>query len=65
MTEQERILQYTLKTKIKNRDRYLLNCREAQALFKLGESDMARAVCLAYDYGMARGYRARKNEVVA
>lgn len=65
MTEQERMLRYTLRTKIKNSDRYTLRINEAQALFALGEADMAHAICLAYDYGMARGYHARKNEVVA
>ena len=61
-TEEEKIRKYALKTKIKNYDRYSLRYMEACALYELLQTNAFDAICLAFDFGMAKGYRARKRE---
>ena len=61
-TEEEKIRKYALKTKIKNYDRYCLRFDEACGFYELFQSDPFDAICLAFDFGMAKGYRARKRE---
>ena len=62
MSEQEKISRYAINTKIKRYDRYCMRLAELQALHKLSKDDACEALCLAFDFGMAKGYRAAKAE---
>lgn len=62
MSEQKKMQLYFQRTKIKNYDRYCLRLKEALALYELSKTDVYEALVLAFEFGMAKGYRARKNE---
>ena len=62
MSEQEKMLMYSQRTKIKNYDRYCLRLKEASVLRELSKTDVYEALCLAFDFGMAKGFRAAKAE---
>ena len=62
MSEQEKMPRYANKVKIRNYGRYTLKSDEITALYELSMSDIYRAICLAFDFGMAKGYRAAKRE---
>lgn len=55
----KRIRRYIERTKAdKARERfYVLFCEDMAELFALAELDTIEAICLAYDYGRAKGYR--------
>lgn len=63
MSEQERMQQYVQRAKIKNYQRYCMRFNELKALRELSESDICGALCLAFEYGAAKGYRAAKKAV--
>lgn len=62
----ERTLQdlksYCERTKIpkKTQFNYSMCCSELHALYALQRIDAYKAICLAFDYGRAKGYRAAK-----
>ena len=62
MSEQEKIRRYAHNTKIKEYDRYRYCMRldELRALYEYSKDDVCGALCLAFDFGMAKGYRAAK-----
>lgn len=62
MDEREKMQQYFQRTKIKNFDRYCMRFRELNALHEFCETNVFEALCLAFDYGMAKRYRAAKAE---
>ena len=62
MTEEERIRQYALNTKIKNYNRYSMKISEINSQYELSKRDIFHALCLTFDSGMAKGYRARRRE---
>lgn len=49
----------------KGTDRYQMNFGELTALMKFFKSAGIDAICLAFDYGMAKGYRAAGREARA
>lgn len=61
MSEIEKIQRYIENTKIKNRGMYCMRYCEAAGLHTFSRTDLFGALCLAFDYGMAKGYRAAKN----
>ena len=66
MSELERIQRYTAQTAIKNEGRYTMCLSEAMAIRLLVDSGKTmEAICLAFDFGRAKGYRAAKREVQA
>lgn len=42
---------------------YQMNISELFALAHMADEDITGAICLAFDYGRAKGYRAAKKEV--
>lgn len=42
---------------------YQMNINELFALTHMADEDVTGAICLAFDYGRAKGYRAAKKEV--
>lgn len=62
MTEIERIQSYIKKTKTTN-SRYSLCFSETRAIRDVASKDLLEAICTAFDYGRAKGYREAKAEV--
>ncbi len=62
MSEMEKIQRYIKNTKIKNRGRYCMRYCESADLYAFSRTDLFGALCLAFDYGMAKGFRAAKVE---
>lgn len=64
MNEIERIRRYIDKVKIPNTiaNRYGMPFSEVRALRDKMESDCLSAICFAFTYGRAKGYRAAKAE---
>lgn len=65
MDTRENIKRYMAKTKIsrESRSRYSMNIEEAFAFRRASEENPMDAILLAFDYGLAKGYRAAKSEV--
>lgn len=62
MSEIEKMQRYIERTKkFPKTSRYQLNWKELMLLSS--DCDTAMAICLAFDYGKAKGYRAAKAEV--
>lgn len=59
------IIAYIRRSKIRNAKRYQMNLYELMELNKLGHTSPQEALCIAYDYGRAKGYRAAKAEARA
>lgn len=56
------IQEYINRTSMKNADAYCMCVKELRALRSLGEQDPYTALCLAYAFGQAKGYRYAKKE---
>lgn len=65
MSALQKIKSYVDRTKIKNGKRYGMDTSELLAMRDTAESDLSGALCLAFEYGMAKGYRAAKKEARA
>ena len=65
MSTQEKMQKYIDNTKIRNRVRYSMPLSEAMAMRQIGKDDVFQALTLAFEYGMAKGYRAAKKEDIA
>lgn len=65
MSDIEKIEQYIDRTHMKRKELYPLRLGEIMALYEAGGSEIVRMIALAYDYGMARGYRMAKKEAKA
>lgn len=59
------IVAYIRREKIRNGNRYQMDFHELVALKKLGCTCPQEALCIAYDYGRAKGHRAAKAEARA
>lgn len=62
MSEIEKMKRYIERTKMKADNSYQLNFLELLDLAHATEETPAEIVCLAFDYGKAKGYRAAKAE---
>lgn len=62
MSEREKMQNYILRTKIRNYDRYTIRMNHYHVLLEMAEEDLCNALCFAFDYGMAKGFRAAKKE---
>ena len=60
MSHIEEMQRYISRTKVKNRDRYCMVLADLCALYDLTAVDPFGALCLAFDYGQAKGQRALK-----
>ena len=65
MTEIEKIHQYIKRTKMNKPDSCQMSITEVLKLANAAKETPADIVCLAFDYGRAKGYRAAKAEVRA
>lgn len=65
MSVLQKIQSYISQTTIKNSKRYGMNMSELLAMRETAGDDLSSALCLAFDYGMAKGYRAAKKEAQA
>lgn len=69
MTEIEKIQQYIERTNMKRKtqDKYAMNMKEIFELVHKAQGSCfpSDAICLAFDYGRAKGYRAAKEEARA
>lgn len=65
MSEIEKIQRYIERTSMKNGKgkAYQMNLQEMFGLAHMTEDDCLAAICMAFDYGKAKGYRAAKAEV--
>lgn len=59
------ISNYIRREKIRNAKYYQMNLHELMELNKLGYTSPQEALCIAYEYGRAKGYRAAKVEARA
>ena len=59
------IVAYIRREKIRNIRYYQMNLHELMELKELGYTCPQEALCIAYDYGRAKGYRAAKAEARA
>ena len=62
MTEIEKMKRYIERTKMDKNSSYQMNFREMLELTYASAEIPADIVCLAFDYGKAKGYRAAKAE---
>jgi len=64
MSEIEKIQRYIKRTggKFQRETYYRMNLQELFGLSKILEEDTTGAICLAFDYGRAKGYREAKAE---
>lgn len=64
MSDIERIRNYVDKTnsQMKNRSAYDMRIGEIMALYDARESGWYNVLCLAFNFGMAKGYRMAKKE---
>lgn len=62
MSEIEKMKRYIERTKISNDDFYQMNLIEMMDLAHAAAETPVDIVCLAFDYGKAKGYRAAKAE---
>lgn len=62
MSNLEKMEKYIENTPMKHKDLYSLRLGEIMALYDAGNKELLRMVCLAFDYGMAKGYRMAKKE---
>lgn len=61
MSEIEKIQRYIERTtKFPDGTPYQMNLQELFGLSHMSEGDVVGAICLAFDYGRAKGYRAAK-----
>ena len=63
MSEIEKMQRYIARTKTTNMDAYQMNFREMKDLARTAADTPFDVVCLAFEYGRAKGYRAAKAEV--
>lgn len=59
------IVAYIRREKIRNANRYQIDFHELVALKEMEYIRPYEALCIAYDYGRAKGYRAAKAEARA
>ena len=62
-TTAEEMKYYIDKTKMRNAERYDIYMSECIAIYDLMQFDVYRAICLAFHYGRAKGYRMAKKEL--
>lgn len=64
MSDIERMKRYIRRTKIdpKSRDLYTLRLSDIAALHDMPRFGLCDVICMAFDYGMAKGYRMAKKE---
>lgn len=64
MTEIEKMKRYIERTKLPSdpRDKFCFCLGELEEVQKLSQVDMFHALCLLFEYGKAKGYRAAKAE---
>lgn len=63
MTVMEKIERYTEGTPIANGNQYYMTMDELQAFWEMEKKgDLYRALCRAFEFGRAKGYRAEKAE---
>ena len=64
MSDLERMKGYIRRTKIdpKTRDLYSMRICDIVALHDMPRFDLYDVICMAFDYGMAKGYRMAKKE---
>lgn len=65
MSNLEKMEKYIENTPMKHKNLYSLRLGEIMALYDAGNKELFRVVCLAFDYGMAKGYRMAKKEAKA
>ncbi len=65
MSEIEKMQKYIERTKMENGHLYQMNMREMLDLAHTAAETPIDVVCLAFEYGKAKGYRAAKAEVKA
>lgn len=67
MSELEKMERYISRTRIdpKARDIYTMRMSEIAALHDHPGFDLCETICMAFDYGMAKGYRMAKKEARA
>lgn len=65
MSEIEKMKRYIERTKMGNTASYQMRLRETMELAHASAETPVDIVCLAFEYGMAKGYRAAKSEVRA
>lgn len=64
MTEIEKMQRYIKRTGLPSdpHDKFCFCLGEMDEVWKLSQVDMFRALCLLFEYGKAKGYRAAKAE---
>lgn len=64
MSELAKIEHYISLTKLnmKRRDLYCMRLSELHTLCEVSDTGILNAICMAFDYGMAKGYRMAKRE---
>lgn len=62
MSEIEKMQRYIKRTKMNKNDRYQMNVAEMLDLSRATRETPVDAVCLAFEYGKAKGYRAAEAE---
>ncbi len=62
MSEIEKIQKYIERTKMGDRNGYCMKCGEMLELASVTDKKPVDAVVLAFNYGMAKGYRMAKSE---
>lgn len=64
MSEQEKMVAYIERTKMKNTDRYCLVLSDIQVMYEMVKSGNSfGAFELAFEYGRAKGYRMARKEL--
>lgn len=58
MLDIEKMRAYIQRTKISNKEKYDMRVNEAKAVYTLYQTDAFEAIALAFQFGMAKGYRA-------
>lgn len=62
MNEIDRMQKYIDATEIKNSSRYDISVSNINAIYEMAQGDFFKALCLIFQYGRARGYRAAEKE---